>query len=113
VKPALEKLFNASCNSPSLRQQTRFRLMMAKLALRAKRTDIARPILDELYNLIAEFRLEQWESPVWIAEVIEAYYQCLTADGASDDDVYKAHSELYPKLCSKDITKALQYTKGG
>ena len=45
--------------------------------------------------------------------MIEAYYMCLTADGSSDDDRFKADSELFPKLCSKDITKALSYKKGG
>ncbi len=113
IKTALEKLLNASCSATSVRQHNRYRLMMANLALKAKRPEISRPILEELYALIIEFRLEQWESPLWIAEVIETYYQCLTADGASDEDIYKANSELYPKLCSKDITKALQYKKGG
>lgn len=113
IKPALEKLLNASCSAPSPRQQNRYRLMISRLALKADRPDIARPILEELYALISEFRLEQWESPLWIAEVIEAYYQCLTREGAPDDDIYKANGELYPKLCSKDITKALQYKKGG
>jgi type VI secretion system protein ImpA len=87
--------------------------MMAKVALQAKRPDIARPILEELYALINEFHLEHWESSIWIAEVIEAYFQCLTAEGSPDEDIAKAYNELYPKLCSKDITKALLYKKGG
>ena len=87
--------------------------MMAKIALQAKRPEIARPILEELYTLIQEFHLENWESSVWIAEVVEAYFQCLTAEGSPDDDISKAYNELYPKLCSRDITKALLYKKGG
>lgn len=113
IKPALENLLAASSSAPSIRQKNRFRLMMVKLALMAERPDIARPIVEELYNLIGELGLERWESPLWVAEVIEAYYLCLTADGATDDDRYKANSELFPKLCSKDITKALAYKKGG
>jgi type VI secretion system protein ImpA len=87
--------------------------MMAKLAIQAARPDLARPILEELYALIQELHLDQWETPVWIAEVIEAYYQCLKSTGAPESDKSKADNELFPKLCSKDITKAFLYKKGG
>jgi type VI secretion system protein ImpA len=113
IKPALARLLDASGSSDSIRQKNRFRLMMAKLSLLAQRPDIARPIVEELYALIAELGLEKWESPLWIAEVIEAYYLCLTAEGVTEEDRVKAYRELFPKLCSKDITKALLYKKGG
>jgi type VI secretion system protein ImpA len=113
INPALTQLLGASGSAPSIRQKNRYRLMMAKLALMAERPDIARPIVEELYALISELNLEKWESPLWIAEVIEAYYQCLIAPGASEDDRTKAENELFPKLCSLDITKALAYKKGG
>lgn len=113
INSALTHLLGASGSAPSNRQKNRFRLMMAKLALMAERPDIARPIVEELYALIGELHLEKWESPLWIAEVIEAYYQCLTAEGTSNEDRAKAENELFPKLCSLDITKALAYKKGG
>ena len=113
INPALTQLLGASGSASSARQKNRYRLMMAKLALMAERPDIARPIVEELYALINEIHLEKWESPLWIAEVIEAYYQCLTSPGASEDDRLKAENELFPKLCSLDITKALAYKKGG
>jgi type VI secretion system protein ImpA len=110
---ALSQLLSASGSAPSIRQKNRYRLMMARLALMAERPDIARPIVEELYALIGELNLERWESPLWIAEVIEAYYQCLISGGASEEDRMKAENELFPKLCSLDITKALAYKKGG
>jgi len=113
INPALAQLLGASGSAPSIRQKNRYRLMMAKLALKADRPDIARPIVEELYALTGELNLERWESPLWIAEIIEAYYQCLTSPIASDDDRSKAEYELFPKLCSLDITKALAYKKGG
>ena len=113
INPALTQLLSASGSATSPRQKNRYRLMMAKLALLAERPDISRPIVEELYALINEIQLEKWESPLWIAEVIEAYYQCLTSPGASEDDRLKAENELFPKLCSLDITKALAYKKGG
>ena len=113
IKAALSKLLGASYTASSIRQRNRYRLMMAKVALQAKRPDISRPIVEELYALINEFHLENWESSIWIAEVIEAYFQCLTAEGSPNEDISKAYNELYPKLCSRDITKALLYKKGG
>ncbi|SPD72826.1 Type VI secretion-associated protein, ImpA family [uncultured Desulfobacterium sp.] len=109
IKDALSKLLNASCGAPSVRQKNRYRLLIAKLCLKAGRPDLARPIIDELHTLIQQLNLEQWESPIWIAEVIDAFYQCLTAEGASDDDIYRARNELFQRLCSKDITKAIIY----
>jgi type VI secretion system protein ImpA len=113
INPALTQLLGASGSALSARQKNRYRLMMAKLALQAERPDIARPIVEELYALLGELNLEKWESPLWIAEVIEAYYQCLTSAGASEDDRSNAENVLFPKLCSLDITKALAYKKGG
>jgi len=109
IKDALQKLLDATASAPSIRQKNRYRLLMAKLSLEALRPDLARPVIEQLYALIDELGLERWESSVWIAEVIDAYYQCLTADGASDDDISKARSELFPKLCTRDITKAISY----
>ena len=111
VKEALTMLLNASCTAASVRQQNRYRLLIAKLCLQAGRPDLARPVVEQLHALIEELNLEQWESPMWIAEVLDAYYQCLTVEGASDDDYYKANNELFQKLCTKDITKAMIYKK--
>ena len=66
-------------------------------------------MIEELHALIEQLGLEQWESPLWIAEILDAYYECLTAKGASDDDVYKANSELFQRLCTRDITKAIKH----
>ena len=109
VKEALTKLLNASCSATSVRQKNRFRLLIARLCLKAERPDLARPVIEELHALIEQLGLEQWESPLWIAEILDAYYECLTAKGASDDDVYKANSELFQRLCTNDITKAIKH----
>ncbi len=107
LKDALGKLFIASSSAPSIRGQNRYRLLLAKLCLKAERPDLARPIIEQLQSLIEELNLERWESPVWIAEVLDAYYQCLTSGDASDDDFYKANNELFQRICTNDITKAI------
>ncbi len=109
IRQALEQLTAAVSSAPSVRQQNRYRLLIAKLCLKVNRHDLARPVIEQLYTLIGELSLEKWESPTWIAEVIDAYYQCLTADEASDEDKYKAKNELFQKLCNQDITKAFVY----
>jgi type VI secretion system protein ImpA len=107
---ALEQLFAASCNAPSAREKNRYRLLMAKICLKAGRPDLARPIVEELHNAIEELHLERWESPVWIGEVLEALYQCLTA-GPETADATRA-GELFQKLCITDVTKAMLYKQG-
>jgi type VI secretion system protein ImpA len=108
IKKALGQLFGASCSVPSVRERNRYQLLMAKLCLKADRPDLARPIAEKLNVLIEELQLERWESPVWIAEVLETLYQCLTAGEPSDDDMGRAR-ELLRKLCTTDVTKAMTY----
>lgn len=110
MKNALAQLLAASCASPSERDRNRYRLLMGKLCLLAGRPDLARPILEELAALIEELHLERWESPLWIAEVLEALYQCLTSGEPSDDDRGRA-GELFRRICSLDVTKAILYRK--
>ncbi len=109
IKEALEKLSRAMGSASSIRQQNRYMLLIAKLCLKVDRPDLARPVVEQIYNLIAELNLERWESPTWIAEVIDAYYQCLTSETSSEEDKFKAKTELFQKLCTRDITKAFVY----
>ena len=108
MKKALEQLFGASCSAPSVREKNQYRLLMAKLCLKAERPDLARPIVEKLYALIEELKLERWESPVWIAELIDTLYQCLTSGEPSNDDISRAKI-LLQKLCTTDVTKAISY----
>jgi type VI secretion system protein ImpA len=108
VKKALEQLFAAACSAPSIRDRNRYRLLMAKLCLKAGRADLAGPIIEELHALIEELHLERWESPMWIAEVLDTLYQCLTKGEAADSDMTRAR-DLFQKLCTTDVTKAMIY----
>lgn len=106
INGALGHLYRASCSMPSVREKNRYRLLMAKLCLKAERPDLARPIMEELYAFIEELHLERWESPMWIAEVLGALYQCLTSGTPSDEDMQRA-TELFKRICTTDITKAM------
>lgn len=109
MQKALATLLHASSSAPSTRQQSRYRLLLVRLCIQAGKPALARPIIEELYGLIEQLGLEQWESPMWIAEVLDLYYQILTTEGAPDDDINKAYYELYPRIVTKDITKAMKY----
>jgi type VI secretion system protein ImpA len=108
MREAIERLLVASCSAPSVRDKNRYRLLMAKLCLKAERPDLARPIVEELHSLIEELHLERWESPLWIAEVLDAFYRCLIKGEGSDEDISKAEA-LFQRLCTTDVTKAMVY----
>ncbi len=108
IREALAKLLTASDCAPSVRARNRYRLLLARLCLEADRPDLARPIMEELNHLIEELHLERWESPRWIAEVLEALYQCLTRGQPSDEDLTRGKA-LFQRLCTTDVTKAIIY----
>ncbi len=108
ITKALKNLLEVCYRAPSIRERSRCRLLVAKLCLRAERPDLARPVIEELFALIEELHLDRWESPSWIAEVIDILYQCLTQGESSDEDIGRAKS-LFQRLCITDITKAVIY----
>jgi len=110
IKKALEILFSASCSVSSVRSKNRYRLLMAKLCLQANRTDLARPIAEQLNTMLEELGLERWESPVWVADVLGALYRCLIHEEEGSDDYYRAE-EIFKKMCTIDLTKALQHRR--
>ncbi len=109
LKGALDRLMAAAALAPSIRQKNRFLLLVAKLCLRAGRPDLAQPIVEKLYELIETLKLEMWEHPAWIADVIETLYRCLEQN--SETQTERAIT-LFQKLCTLNITKAATYRIG-
>jgi type VI secretion system protein ImpA len=109
-KKALELLIEESYTAPSVRERNRLRLLMAKLCLRAERPDLARPIIEELHALIQELHLEKWESPLWVADVLNTLYLCLTSGEPSDEDEGRAKT-LFQQMCTTDVTRAMSYKR--
>jgi type VI secretion system protein ImpA len=110
VKSALGLLLQQSYTAPSVRARHRLRLLMAKLCLRAERPDLARPLIEELHTLIQELHLEKWESPLWVADVLDTLYQCLNAGEPSDEDRGRA-AALFQQMCTTDVTRAMPYRR--
>ncbi|TSK08452.1 MAG: type VI secretion system protein TssA [Geobacter sp.] len=108
VQEALAMLLYAANAAGSVRDRNRMRLKMGLLCLEAGRPDLARPIVEELHGVIEELHLERWESPLWIAEVLETYYRCLLAGGPLERDLELAQL-LLRRICSFDVTKAMPY----
>ncbi len=109
LKNALDQLLAAASLAPSVREKNRFLLLLAKLCLQADRPDLARPIAENLHDLLETLKLEQWEHPAWIADVIETLYRCLVQDDQSETERAK---KLFEKLCTLNITKAAAYRTG-
>jgi type VI secretion system protein ImpA len=109
-KKALELLIQESYTAPSVRERNRVRLLMANLCLRAERPDLARPIIEELHALIQELHLEKWESPLWVADVLNTLYLCLTNGEPSDEDQGRAKT-LFQQMCTTDVTRAMSYKR--
>ncbi|MEJ2158302.1 MAG: type VI secretion system protein TssA [Desulfobacteraceae bacterium] len=106
LKNALDQLMAAAALAPSVRQKNRYLLLVAKLCLRAGRHDLAKPIAEQLYELIESLHLEKWEHPAWIAEVIETLYRCLEQEDAGASE---RAATLFQKLCTLNITKAATF----
>ena len=98
----------AACSAQSPREQANYQLLIARLCLQVERADMARPLAEQLFARMEELQLARWESPIWIAEVLETLYRCLTDAEASDEDRYRAR-EILNRLCTTDITKAIKY----
>jgi type VI secretion system protein ImpA len=109
MKESLAILLGASNCAASVRERNRYRLLMAKLCLEADRPDLARPIMEGLNRLIEELHLEAWESPLWIAEVLDALYQCLNRGEEPSDEDKSREKALLQKLCTLDVTRAMIY----
>jgi len=109
-RSALDRLLSICNSQPSERGRSRYSLLVAKLCLKADRPDLARPIMEQLHTRITDLQLEKWESPLWIAEVLDALYQCLMSGEPSDDDITRA-GDLFRRICTFNVTQALNYRK--
>jgi len=109
-RSALDRLLSICNSQPSERGRSRHSLLVAKLCLKADRPDLARPIMEQLHTRITDLQLEKWESPLWIAEVLDALYQCLVSGEPSDDDMTRA-GDLFRRICTFNVTQALNYRK--
>lgn len=109
LRPALDQLLSAAALAPSMREKNRYLLLVAKLCLKARRPDLAAPIVEEIYQLIESLKLEQWEHPAWIAEVVETLYRCLSGNDEGESERSKT---LFRKLCMLNVSKAAAYRAG-
>ena len=105
-KEALNRLLAVASSQPAERGRHRYQFLVAKLCLKGGRPELARPILEKLNTLITELQLDRWESPFWIAEILESLHQCLLSGEPTSDDISRAE-DLFKKICTMDVTKVL------
>jgi type VI secretion system protein ImpA len=79
----------------------------AKIMVEHDMGPVARPILDELYQLIEEHRLEEWEPAEVVARPLSLLYRCLN----ETEDQFK--EEIYPRLAKLSPLLAMQVSGRG
>jgi type VI secretion system protein ImpA len=105
-KEALNLLLAAASSQSSERGRSRYRFLVARLCLKGGRPELARPIVEQLNTMITELQLEKWECPFWISGIYQALHQCLSSGEAQGEEAQRAQ-ELFRKICTMDVTKAL------
>jgi type VI secretion system protein ImpA len=108
IESAVEYILGAACSAQSMRERSNYHLLIAKLCLQVKRVDLARPVVEQVFAQMEELQLGRWESPIWIAEVLDILYRCMTVDGAPEEDLSRAQ-DILKRICTTDITKALKH----
>lgn len=66
---------------------------------------IARPMLDELYELLETHRLEEWEAAEVVAKPLGLLYSCMEEGEA------RAREMIYPRLAKLDPILAMELTR--
>ena len=108
IESAVEFILGAACSAQSTRERSNYHLLIAKLCLQVKRVDLALPVVEQLFAQMEELQLGRWESPIWIAEVLDILYRCLTVDGAPEENRSRAQ-DILKRICTTDITKAMKH----
>jgi tetratricopeptide (TPR) repeat protein len=103
---AFRVLAQALSREQSGRARMQRKLQLAKISMEAGRLQIALPILRELFQLIEDRRLDDWEAPELIGPPLAMLFRCL--EKAEDTAGYR--QRVYERLCALDPLRALELT---
>ena len=92
--------------SSSKREKVHFQLYLAKRCYVKKYYNLALKLSEEIYTIVSENKVEEWESPYWLSEIYETYYNCILKNLDNVSDADKTLNSLYDKLCLVNVTKA-------
>lgn len=82
------------------------KLQTAELCLSANRADLARPILDELVEMSATYRLAHYEDRELNVRLWKTVYECCRQDKQPTENVKQQMNHAFDKLCQLDVAQA-------
>ncbi|MDH3255192.1 MAG: type VI secretion system domain-containing protein, partial [Acidobacteriota bacterium] len=101
----IELLMQQVDQEKSVRARFLGRSQIADIMVGAGREAVAKPILEELVDLIQAHNLEAWEAGEVVARPLGLLYRCMQREGNSDDG-------LYLRICRLDPLQAMAFTSG-
>ncbi|MBI4716419.1 MAG: type VI secretion system protein TssA [Planctomycetes bacterium] len=116
LKEALKELQDGLLGCPQRRDRLLWRLRIAQLCCDAQRLQLASPLLEECYDEIRRYHIDEWE-PALAVEVAQTLYRCrksLTAgEKAPSPEAMQRVRESYAWLCQLDPLAALAAEPSG
>ncbi|UCE58230.1 MAG: type VI secretion system protein TssA [Phycisphaerales bacterium] len=110
LKEALGELQEGLITCSQRRDRFLWRLRIAQLCYDSQRLQLAAPLLEECFEEIRRYHIDEWE-PTLAVDVAQTLYRCrkslLTADKAAGPDALSGVRESYAWLCQLDPLAAL------
>lgn len=100
---ALEIMRRELARSSSGRARFLRTFELAKLCVSAGKSSISQPLLDDLWAAIGNHKLEEWEDPQWIADVLSTL---ITSSERVQNDA-SLKQQLFDRICRLDPVRAL------
>jgi type VI secretion system protein ImpA len=104
IQEAVSLLWREAAQESSGRARFVRRSQLARICLATGHQSIALPILQELVAEISARKLDEWEHPELVAQVLVMYYRALGSSEGSRD----LRRSVYERLCRLDPTQAMQ-----
>ena len=110
LKDALKELNDGCAACTQHRDRVIWRLRTAQLCYDAQRLQIAAPLLEECFEEIKRYRVDEWE-PALAVDVAQALYRCrkalMASDKAPTPEALQRVRESFAWLCQLDPLAAL------
>ncbi|HEX5438694.1 MAG TPA: type VI secretion system protein TssA [Gemmatimonadaceae bacterium] len=104
---AIERLMHELDREKSRRGRFLRQAQLARIMVDSGLESVAKPILEEMMNLVESHRLEEWEPGDLVAEPMVLLYRCIEK---AEGDASTMHS-LYLRICRLDPVQAIGFAK--
>jgi len=116
LKDGLKELYSGLTQSMQRRDRFLWRLSIAQLCFDAQRPQLAAPLLEECYDEIQRYHIDEWE-PGLAASVADTLYRCrknvLSKEKAPTPEALRDARDSFAWLCRLDPLAALAAEPSG